>query len=155
MCLFRYLKKKELKLLGRSRSFKAVVKVVQKVSKRDIVVFKGFKKSNFSRTLRSPYQGTTLPEDGVLETQKFTGRVGEYIDRVEIYKGIHGGLTRPVAGDHGNTTRQMVIPKDTPYVIGHGNEVVALKMVLKSKWDARPKRKNTKPSKRKLVKKRT
>jgi hypothetical protein len=144
---------------------------VTKVAIKDITVYKRFEivykfnkagKSSKSH-LETPFQGTRLPSNGVLETEDFTADLNsrDLIDKeytLRIHQGIHAYTKAYEAKSHknlGETIKTMIIPKGTKYIVGVDNEIVALKMVLKKRGIKAngSKGRNTKPSKRRVAQK--
>lgn len=114
--------------------FNADVKLVTKIAKEDILVYKTFKGG--LKGLITPFQNHNWSKFGVESVKEFDGtsRVS-YADpshhTLGINEGIHANTSRADAKSYNSYGKivEMVIPAGTPYILNNSKtEIVALSM---------------------------
>jgi len=110
-----------------------------RTSKKNIYVYKGFRRSTTPSRLITPYMGTYISSNGdVMSTDKFTFRCSSYstyfsrnlYDLRNIENGIHAYTRKRCVNYLCQVMLKCMIPAGTPYILGAYGDIVTLLLIV-------------------------
>lgn len=112
------------------------------IAAKDIKVYKYFCKDECPLTKHlnrytTPYRGYPITGEGDIMTAKKFGvykhhyyNIGRITFALFVESGIHAYIKKPGYWGSRDVITKCIIPKGTPYILGKGNEIVTLQLIV-------------------------